>query len=169
MCRYVVGYQGSRLHYVDNHTAVAICGNCCCLYSLTGGLNSHLLWGPGVGLQTSAFHMERQCLAIAEKVSPTILFFFTMFYRYNWNWGMFFFPFDASSSCVCWQAVYWLDDWLQGLKPVVHVHLLQNENMEIATLTGESDIANMICCYQLTFLLLVAMISETVIAWESAQ
>lgn len=70
-CRYVLGYESTPLHYVDNDTALAICGNSVCQYSLSGGFNTHLMWGPGVGIQTSTLHPRQHWLAISEKVYIT--------------------------------------------------------------------------------------------------
>lgn len=105
VCRYVVGYQGTPLHYVDKGTAVAICGSAFCNYSLTGGPNSHLMWAPAAGLQTSAYHPRQSCLAFSEKVilqcQPTPLW-----YSYIWKLCWFCLGSWWPDLCKfsCWQT-----------------------------------------------------------------
>ncbi|CAK9866751.1 unnamed protein product [Sphagnum jensenii] len=102
--QYVLGYESTPLHYVDNDTALAICGNSVCQYSLSGGFNTHLMWGPGVGIQTSTLHPRQHWLAISEK----------------------------------------------GLQPSVHVHDIQNENKEVATLTDVAELEVLVLAFSRT-------------------
>ncbi|KAJ7513966.1 hypothetical protein O6H91_23G021100 [Diphasiastrum complanatum] len=65
--KYAVGYHGTPLHYVNDQTALAICGNSICSYSLVGGPSAHLFWGQGCGISTSAYHPKTNRIAYAEK------------------------------------------------------------------------------------------------------
>ncbi|MCO5566370.1 hypothetical protein L7F22_020047 [Adiantum nelumboides] len=64
---YGIGYQGTVLHVREDDTALAICGNTIASYSLKGGLNKPLIWGPRFGISVSVFDSSNNWIAYAEK------------------------------------------------------------------------------------------------------
>ncbi|KAL3697571.1 hypothetical protein R1sor_011647 [Riccia sorocarpa] len=62
------GYSGTPLHYVNQQSALGICGNSLMYYSLQGGQNKQLIWGPGYGIQITAYSPVLDYLAYALKV-----------------------------------------------------------------------------------------------------
>ncbi|MCO5592302.1 hypothetical protein L7F22_046302 [Adiantum nelumboides] len=64
---YGIGYQGTVLHVREDDTALAICGNAIASYSLKGGLNKPLIWGPRFGISVSVFDPSNNWIAFAEK------------------------------------------------------------------------------------------------------
>ncbi|KAI5065904.1 hypothetical protein GOP47_0018528 [Adiantum capillus-veneris] len=74
MIEYGIGYQGTVLHVAEGDTALAICGNAIASYSLKGGLNKPLIWGPRFGISASAFNPLNNWIAFAEKgLHPSVL------------------------------------------------------------------------------------------------
>ncbi|OAE24035.1 hypothetical protein AXG93_4079s1250 [Marchantia polymorpha subsp. ruderalis] len=66
------GYPGTPLHYVSHHSALGICGNALMFYSLSGGQNRHLMWGPGYGISVTAYSPCLDFIAYALKYCEAV-------------------------------------------------------------------------------------------------